>query len=59
MTASVADRDANASAEPATVQPPSNPVRRIVLVTVNLLLLLFAYSVLSDRFTPLHFACAR
>ena len=35
-----------------TAQPPANPMRKIILVAVGLLLLLFAYHVLSDRYTP-------
>lgn len=32
--------------------PPSNPMRKIVLITLGLLLGLFIYHVLSDRYTP-------
>jgi len=35
-----------------TAQPPANPMRKIILVALGLLLLLFAYHVLSDRYTP-------
>ena len=35
-----------------TAQPPANPLRRIILVTLITLLVLFAYHVLSDRYTP-------
>jgi multidrug resistance efflux pump len=44
---------AEAIGEPvAEVAPPANPARKIVLVALLLLLALFTYSVLSDRFTP-------
>jgi len=35
-----------------TAQPPANPMRKIILIALGLLLLLFAYHVLSDRYTP-------
>ena len=35
-----------------TAQPPANPMRKIILVALGLLLLLFAYHVLSERYTP-------
>jgi multidrug resistance efflux pump len=35
-----------------TAKPPPNPLRKIILVALGLLLLLFVYHVLSDRFTP-------
>jgi len=35
-----------------TAQPPANPLRKIILVTLITLLVLFAYHVLSDRYTP-------
>ncbi len=35
-----------------TGKPPPNPMRRIVLVALAMLLILFVYHVLSDRFTP-------
>ena len=31
---------------------PANPARKIILVTLGLLLLLYVYNVVSDRFTP-------
>ena len=33
-------------------QPPPNPMRKILLVALALLFLLFAYHVLADRYTP-------
>lgn len=33
-------------------KPPSSPMRKIVLLALLLLLILFAYHVLSDRYTP-------
>ena len=33
-------------------QPPPNPMRKILLVALALLLLLFAYHVIADRYTP-------
>jgi len=35
-----------------TSKPPANPLRKIILVTLITLLVLFAYHVLSDRYTP-------
>jgi multidrug resistance efflux pump len=35
---------------PAT--PPANPMRKVILVALGLLLALFAYHVLADRYTP-------
>jgi multidrug resistance efflux pump len=35
-----------------TTEPPANPVRKIVLIALGILLALFIYHVLSDRFTP-------
>lgn len=35
-----------------TAKPPPNPMRRIILVALGLLLILFVYHVLSDRYTP-------
>ncbi|MCL6698304.1 HlyD family secretion protein [Sphingomonas sp. NSE70-1] len=35
-----------------TGEPPPNPVRKIVLIALVILLLLFVYHVLSDRYTP-------
>lgn len=35
-----------------TGKPPPNPMRKIILVALGLLLVLFAYHVLSDRYTP-------
>lgn len=32
--------------------PPPNPMRKIILIALGLLLLLFVYHVLSDRYTP-------
>ena len=43
---------AGASDEPVATKPPANPIRKIMLVTLAVLLILFAYHVLSDRFTP-------
>jgi len=33
-------------------KPPSNPMRKIILIALGILLILFVYHVLSDRFTP-------
>jgi multidrug resistance efflux pump len=33
-------------------KPPANPMRKIILIALASLLILFAYHVLSDRFTP-------
>src|SRR6478735_6032961 len=38
--------------ETAAADPPRNPMRTIILVVLILLLTLFVYRVLSDRFTP-------
>jgi multidrug resistance efflux pump len=35
-----------------TAKPPSSPLRKIILVALGLLLILFVYHVLSDRYTP-------
>jgi multidrug resistance efflux pump len=35
-----------------TAAPPPNPMRKIILIALGLLLILFVYHVLSDRFTP-------
>ena len=35
-----------------TGEPPANPMRKIILVALGLLLILFVYHVLSDRYTP-------
>jgi multidrug resistance efflux pump len=35
-----------------TAQPPPSPMRKVLLVALALLLLLFAYHVLADRYTP-------
>src|SRR3982751_3850239 len=52
MTASTAV-DGDPIGDPvAAPAPPASSARKIVLVTVILLLVLFTYSVLSDRFTP-------
>jgi multidrug resistance efflux pump len=49
------------AAEPVEAEPteiaevptgPANPARKIILVTLGLLLLLYVYNVVSDRFTP-------
>ena len=54
----------NDSTQPATAQavateidvgsgqPPPSPMRKVILVALLLLLILFAYHVLSDRYTP-------
>jgi multidrug resistance efflux pump len=53
MSATAAiDPDMEVEADPVAAKPASNPVRRIVVATLVLLLILFVYSVLSDRFTP-------
>jgi len=36
----------------AVTRPPANPLRKIILIVLALLLVLFVYHVLSDRFTP-------
>ena len=33
-------------------KPPANPMRKVILIALALLLVLFIYHVLSDRFTP-------
>lgn len=33
-------------------KPPASPMRKIILIALLLLLILFVYNVLSDRFTP-------
>ena len=38
--------------EVETVKPGANPMRKIILIAVGLLFTLFAYHVLSDRYTP-------
>jgi multidrug resistance efflux pump len=38
------------SQEPAA--PPANPVRKVILIALGALLLLYAYNVVSDRITP-------
>jgi multidrug resistance efflux pump len=38
--------------EVPAADPPRNPMRRIILIVLALLLALFVYRVLSDRFTP-------
>src|SRR5688572_22898560 len=35
-----------------TGQPPPSPMRKIILIALGLLLVLFVYHVLSDRYTP-------
>lgn len=35
-----------------TAKPPANPLRKVILLALLLLLILFAYHVLSDRYTP-------
>ncbi|MFL6735393.1 MAG: HlyD family secretion protein [Sphingomicrobium sp.] len=35
-----------------TAAPPSSPMRKVILIALGLLLILFVYHVLSDRFTP-------
>ena len=35
-----------------TAAPPPNPMRKVILVALLLLLVLFAYHVLADRYTP-------
>jgi multidrug resistance efflux pump len=35
-----------------TAKPPANPMRKIILVALGLLLILFVYHVLADRYTP-------
>jgi multidrug resistance efflux pump len=38
--------------EAAAAAPPSNPMRKVILIAVGLLVVLFVYHVLSDRYTP-------
>jgi multidrug resistance efflux pump len=40
------------SGESVATKPPANPMRKIILVVLAVLLILFTYHVLSDRFTP-------
>ena len=35
-----------------TAKPPANPMRKVILIALLLLLVLFAYHVLADRYTP-------
>ena len=35
-----------------TGAPPPNPMRKVILIALGLLLILFVYHVLSDRYTP-------
>jgi multidrug resistance efflux pump len=35
-----------------TAAPPPNPMRKVILIALGLLLILFIYHVLSDRYTP-------
>jgi multidrug resistance efflux pump len=35
-----------------TAAPPPNTMRKVILIALGLLLILFVYHVLSDRFTP-------
>jgi multidrug resistance efflux pump len=35
-----------------TGQPPPNPMRKVILIALGVLLVLFVYHVLSDRYTP-------
>ena len=35
-----------------TGAPPANPMRKVILIALGLLLVLFVYHVLSDRYTP-------
>ncbi|HEU5482653.1 MAG TPA: HlyD family secretion protein, partial [Sphingomicrobium sp.] len=35
-----------------TAQTPANPMRKVILIALGLLLVLFVYHVLSDRYTP-------
>ena len=37
---------------PASGAPPANPARKIILIVLGLLLILFVYHVIADRFTP-------
>ena len=43
---------AEAEADVTAVKPAANPVRKIMLVALSLLLLIFVYRVVSDRITP-------
>jgi multidrug resistance efflux pump len=51
-SAQAAAAQADASDEPVATKPPANPMRKIILIALAVLLTLFAYHVLSDRFTP-------
>jgi multidrug resistance efflux pump len=35
-----------------TAKPPANPMRKVILIALALLLVLFTYHVLADRYTP-------
>jgi multidrug resistance efflux pump len=35
-----------------TAKPPANPMRKVILIALGLLLVLFTYHVLADRYTP-------
>src|SRR5438309_9042666 len=51
MTDSTPEQDPSVPLSVAPA-PRANPVRMIVLIVLAMLLILFTYSVLSDRFTP-------
>jgi len=51
-SAESAEQIAPAEAQPPAAEARSNPVRKIALIILVLLVVLFIYSVLSDRFTP-------
>ena len=45
--------------ETAAQPPPPSPMRKIILIALGALLILFVYHVLSDRYTPYSFAGPR
>lgn len=52
IPAQEASRPVATEIDVGTGAPPANPMRKIILVAIGLLLILFVYHVLSDRFTP-------
>lgn len=48
----IADEPVTSEPQMETVDPPANPMRKIILIALGLLLALFVYHVLSDRYTP-------
>lgn len=57
QSAPAAQPDAGAQAVPTEIdvgsgKPPANPMRKVILIALGLLFVLFIYHVLSDRYTP-------